>query len=165
MTLAYPISLPITLLILVIAGAALLYRFRPAEKTMWGCGVLLAVGLFLAFRFATWSAVIDERGVHVTAPLDIFRSAGTLSWDDIIMVDLKHRRRSGDTLRLLGRYRGALELPVGEMTQAEAEADIVTAEIIRRLPGRIRDPGLARRVHDRLGFSPFHPALVRLKTP
>jgi len=165
MTLSYPVSLPITVLVLVLAGAAALVLLKPRARVMWPSAAVLVVALGLAARYATWSAVLDEQGVRVTAPLALFHTGGEMRWSDVNSLVLRgYGRRHNDDALLISGMTGRLSLPIGDMNPDEAER--LVAEIQRRVEPHGRDlggEGFRRRVRTAAGVEGIAPALLRLR--
>lgn len=138
MTLAYPISLSITAFLLVVAGGGYLFWRQSNDLAAWCAAFILCAIGAAGLHYATWRADIDEAGIHVSAPLSVFRRGGTAAWADILNLDVRHRRRSiaidpgsGETLSVVTRT-GRLTIPIGDMNATEAER--LVTEIGRRSP-------------------------------
>lgn len=165
MTLAYPVSLPITILLAVIAAGGALVWFRPDWKVTGPVGGLMLAGFYLALRYATWSAELTDEGITVKAPVNVNQPGAAMRWADVHSLRV-YRRASvtggGRSLRIGGRDKDPVFLPIADMNTAEAAQ--LAEEIIRRTGVDRRETFDRRRLEfDLRRATRGRPALLRLE--
>lgn len=163
MTLAYPMGLSITVLVLVFGAAIALALFKPREMVMWASVALLVSALYSAARYATWSATLDDAGLHVSAPLSIGHRGGDIAWADVVSIRVgKSRKVLGTDLHVNSLRGGELTIPIGDMGPDDAER--LVSEIQRRARLSEYDGGDAyQRKRARGSVLAVRPALLELR--
>lgn len=163
MTLSYPISLPVTVLGLVLAGAVALVLLKPRETVLWPCVALLVFALYAAARYASWSATLDDAGLHVSAPLSIGHRGGDIAWEDVVNLRVGKRRSTlVRTLHVVSLRGGALLIPIGDMGPDDAERLVSEIQRRARLPDE-RGGKAYEREAARGSMFEVRPALLELR--
>ncbi|RYF94285.1 MAG: hypothetical protein EON95_05925 [Caulobacteraceae bacterium] len=120
MELAYPISLPITVLILVIGGSGALIHFEPVWWITFPAMLVMLSMLAFTGRAMSWHARFDALGVRVSSPFDNRYRSGEVAWVDVRRVHASRRpsrRTSGGCNQdlLLATRTRVVRLPVCDM--------------------------------------------------
>lgn len=163
MTLAYPLGLSITALVLVFGAAVALALLKPRETLLWASVTLLIFALCAAARYATWTATLDDAGLHVSAPLSIGHRGGDIAWPDVVSIRVgKSRSMLGTDLHVNSLRGGALTIPIGDMGPDDAERLVREIQRRARLPDE-RGGDAYERERARGVLFEVRPALLELR--
>lgn len=126
------ISLPIDLdypwwvaaIYFLLAIASLVILPWDRMQTFYLVAASLFIGCLSLFglHFATWTMRIENRGIAVTAPFDLFQSSGSMAFVDVIAISLPFRQFGGWSypLHLESRSGFQVEIPIADLYGGEA---------------------------------------------
>ena len=106
------------------AAAAIVYLPPKLLGTTWrraGTVAFVALTLWAGAYFYTFSARLDERGATVNKAAAIFRTSGSMRWEDVALIQIVNGfgAFSPMELRLVSRAGETIEIPLSELPAAQ----------------------------------------------